>query len=149
MDNPSIKKSLEAICTIADKIADSDIRKAFDMLFNLVEVLVSENEKHLKTIQKQQDEINHLKGEQGKPKIRPQKGDDNHSSEDDRKKREKKQKKKPRKKKQDTVKVDRTVTCTIDRDMLPPDAERKGYKPIVIQGKPSATDPLTNTFIQM
>lgn len=140
MDNPSIKKILESISPIADKTVDPDIRKTVDILINLVEVLVAENEKHKKTIQQQQDEINLLKGEQGKPKIRPQKGEDNHSSDNDRKKRKKKKKKKTRQKKKNTVKADRTVLCTINQDKLPQDAERKGYKSIIIQDIKVTTD---------
>lgn len=134
MDTQTIKKTLETVSSIVDRIVEPDIRAAFGILLNLVETLSAENEELRKTNQTLKDEINRLKGEQGKPSIRPQKKDkDNHSSEDDRKKRKKKKPKNKRSKKKNVVKVDRSIVCKVDPAELPPDAECKGYKPIVIQ----------------
>ena len=142
MNNQAIKKTLEAITPIIDKIVEPDIRAAVEVLLNLVEMLANENEKNKSLIQNLKDEINQLKGEQGKPEIRPQKknNSDNHSSEEDRKKRKKKKKKKSRNKKKDTIKVDRTIVVKMDKDELPPDAEKKGYKSIVFQDIKVITD---------
>ncbi len=134
MGSQTIKKTLDTVSGIVDRIVEPDIRAAFGILFNLVETLSAENEELRKTNQTLKDEINRLNGEQGKPGIRPQKKDkDNHSSEDDRKKRKKKKTKKKRAKKKDVIKVDRSVVCKIDSSELPEDAVRKGYKPVVIQ----------------
>jgi len=137
-----VRKTLEAITPILDRIVEPDIRVAVGLLPNLVEALAKENEQLRQTVQELKDEINRLKGEQGKPNIRPQKkgGKDNHSSDKDRKKRSKKNKKKNRAKKKDTIKADRSVLCRIDPAILPPDAKPKGHKPIVIQDIKISTD---------
>ena len=127
MDSQTIKKTLDTVSGIVDRIVEPDIRAAFGILFNLVETLSAENKELRKTNQTLKDEINRLNGEQGKPSIRPQKKDkDNHSSEDDRKKRKEKKPKKERAKKKDVIKVDRSVVCKIDSSELPEDAIRKG-----------------------
>ena len=79
-------------------------------LFNLVESLVEQTETQAQQIQvlnvpfiknnsRYKDEINHLKGEQGKPNTRKQSPGKNeesdHSSEEERKKRESKKPRKP------------------------------------------------------
>ena len=46
------------------------------VLINLVEMLAEENARLKETVQELKDEINRLKGEQGKPNIREQKKDD-------------------------------------------------------------------------
>lgn len=142
MDTQTIKKTLETVTGIFDRIVEPDIRAAIGILLNLVEALSNDNEELRKNVQELKDEVNRLKGEQGKPKIRSQtKNDkDNHSSDEDRKKRSKKKKKKNRAKKKDTIKADRSVVCTIDLANLPPDVERKGYKPVIIQDIKIATD---------
>ena len=142
MDSQKIKKMLEDITGVFDRIVESDIRAATGVLLNLVESLASENEAHSKIIQNLKDEVNRLKGEQGTPKLRPQKKDttDDHSSEDERKKRKKKSRKKTRTKKKEIIKPDRRVICKLDVSQLPPDAQRKGYKPIVIQDLKITTD---------
>ena len=92
MDSQKIKDSLASLTVIFEKIDALEVRTAISLLLNIVESLVDENETYRKTIQELTDEINRLKGEQGKPKIRPQKnnGKGNHSSEEERKKRRKK-----------------------------------------------------------
>lgn len=145
MDTQTIKKTLKTVTDIVDRIVEPDIRFAFGVLLNLVETLAQENEELRKINQDLKNEINRLKGEQGQPSIRAQKKknnneDDDHSSEEDRNKRSKKKPKKNRAKKKDVVKADRSVLCTIDPDVLPPDAVRKGYKPIVIQDIKVITD---------
>ena len=139
MNKQTIQKSLNTVSAVLEKITDPEVRAAFELLFNLVETLVEENETLRETNQKLNDEINHLKGEQGKPKIRPQ-TTDNHSSDADRKKRTKKKPNNKRPKKKDTIKADRKVICPIDLSNLPGDAVRKGYKSIVIQDIVITTD---------
>ncbi len=145
MDSKTVKKILEPITELLDKIVEPDIRAAVAILLNLVEALASENEELRQTIQDLRDEINILKGEQGKPKIRSQKNkdkdnNDDHSSEDERNKRKKKNIKKAKVNKKNKIKPDRSVICEIDTSQLPSDAQRKGYKPIVIQDLKIVTD---------
>jgi len=135
MNRTEIKKTLDQLVDI-DNISDQHIAAAIKILFNLVEVLAEQSTAQQATIQKQADEINRLKGEQGKPDIRQQTKDDqnqDHSSEDDRKKRENKEPPKPKIKKKQEVKIDRQVILKMDPEALPADAEFKGYETRVIQ----------------
>ena len=78
-----------------DSITDKKAVALIKVLINLVEMLAEENARLKETVQELKDEINRLKGEQGKPNIREQKKDDDdddstnpdHSSEKDRNKR--------------------------------------------------------------
>ena len=98
MDRKKIRDSLDPLTALFAKIVEPAIQAAIGFLLNLVESLLAENETHCQTIQEQADEINRLKGEQGKPKIRPQKKNSqgDHSSEKERKKRRKENGKKSR-----------------------------------------------------
>ena len=139
--NPEIKKTLETVTNIIERIVEPDIQTAVGILLNLVEKLVKENDDLRKNNQELKNEINRLKGEQGQPTIRPQKKDkDNHSSEDERNKRKKKKSRKKRSKKKDVIKADRSVVCTLDLFTLPQDVVYKGFKPIVIQDLKIITD---------
>jgi len=143
MDSKQLKNSLDAISGVLDKAVEPEMRVAVNIVLNLVESIANENEQLHQTIQKLRDEINGLKGEQGKPKIRPQKKDgssNDHSSDKERKSRQKKKSKKSRSKKRDTVKVDRRVELKIDPNTLPADAMYKGQKSIVIQDLAIRTD---------
>ena len=99
-------------------------------LFNLVETLSQENGELKRQIQKLRDEINRLKGEQGKPKIKPnKKKPKQHSSEKERK--EPKKRKKRRKK--DRIKTHDSQICYVDKSLLPKDAQFKGHDRVVVQ----------------
>ncbi len=103
-----------------------DIRK----LFNLVETLSQENRELKRQNQKLRDEIDRLKGEQGKPKIKPnKKTPSQYSSEKERK--EPKERKKRNKK--DQLKTHNTQTCFVDKSILPNDAQFKGFDRVVVQ----------------
>jgi len=145
MNLNDMKKTLEKLTVDIDAIADPHVAAIQRTLFGLVEVLVEANAAQAKTIQQLKDEVNRLKGEQGKPDIRKQKaGVDavapKHSSEADRKKRcdQKSRAKKTRKK--NTVKIDRRVDCEVDKDSLPPDAKFQGYETRVVQDLKIITD---------
>ena len=113
-----------------NSFSDSQARAAFKFLLNAIEQLVAENQQSREHIQKLKDEINRLKGEQGKPTIRAQKKDGDISSEKERKKKKKAKKKRSKKK---TTKVDRVEHCPVDRSILPDDATSKGVETILVQ----------------
>lgn len=117
------------MCTVAK------IQEVISVLLNMIEDVIQQNGQLKKTVQSQKNEINKLKGEQGKPTVRPQvgSGNSNHSSDKDRNKRGKKKKRKLRDKKQDVITTTRSVTCDLDTSKLPADAVNKGYKTTVIQ----------------
>src|SRR3972149_2623514 len=86
MKTEDITKVLEIIPPDIDKIEDSATKKVVVVLLNLLEELVSENARLRQEIQVLNDEINRLKGEQGKPEIKANiKKDGNISSEQERK----------------------------------------------------------------
>jgi len=106
-------------------------RQAIIRLLNLVEDLKGENDALRETVQNLRDEINRLKGEQGKPDIKPGKKPprQDHSSE--------KERRRPRKWRKESklakIKVDREQILTCDPSQLPLDAEFKGHEPVVVQ----------------
>jgi len=142
VDRKKIRDIIDPLIGLFAKIVEPEIQAGIGSLLNLVESMLAEDVTNCQTIQEQADEINRLKGEQGKPKIRPQKksSQDNHSSEEERKQRRKKNRKKSRRKKKGIIIVDRTVVCPMDKEQLPEDAQRKGYKTVVIQDLKVVTD---------
>jgi len=145
MSLADIKKTLEKLTVDIDAIADPHVAAIQRTLFGLVEVLVEANAAQAKTIQQLKDEVNRLKGEQGKPNIRKQKKgadevDPKHSSEADRKRRGEQKPRTKKTKKKNTVKIDRRVDCDVDKDSLPPDAKFKGYETRVVQDLKIVTD---------
>ena len=106
------------------------------MLFSLLDIIATLYEKvNLEQIEKQalRDEINYLKGEQGKPTIRPNKIDElDYSSEKERNPNPCKRNK-GRGKRNDTVIIHRTEKCYYSREDLPPDAVFKGYHRVIVQ----------------
>jgi hypothetical protein len=107
--------------------AREDIRK----LLNLIEALQQENQELKRIIQQLRDELNHLKGEQGKPHIKPPtKGTgQNCSSEKERKK----SKKRNKGRKKDRISIHQQQICKVDPSILPRDAHFKGYERVVVQ----------------
>lgn len=84
-------------------------------------------------IQSLRDEVNRLKGEQGKPNIRAKKKPPaNISSEKERAPLDKKPKK-GRNSRNHNVKITRTQKCLVNREVLPPDAVFKGYSTAIVQ----------------
>jgi hypothetical protein len=112
-------------------------RQTIALLLNLVEEVKRENDQLRTTVQQLRDEINRLKGEQGKPDIKPdKKKDKNHSSEKERRKPKKWQKSS----KLEQVEVDREQILRVDQSELPADAEFKGYEPVIVQEIKIETD---------
>jgi hypothetical protein len=80
-------------------------------------------------VQRLRDEINRLKGEQGKPKIRG-----NNPAPDLSSRKERRESKSHHKSsKQDKIKIDRQVLLQVDHSQLPEDAQFKGYQDVVVQ----------------
>ena len=99
-------------------------------LLNLVEVLSQENQELKRQNQTLRDEINRLKGEQGKPTIKPKKKTPkNYSSETNRKQ----PKDRKKRKKKDRIKIQDTRYCYVNKSVLPKDAQFKGHERVVVQ----------------
>jgi hypothetical protein len=114
-------------------------RQAIKLLLNLVEELKQENERSRVQMQQLRDEINRLKGEQGKPDVKPDKpakAASKHSSEHERRQP------KPHRKsgKVHKIEVNREQKLPVARDQLPADAQFKGYEAVVIQDIQLRTD---------
>jgi len=111
----------------------NDLDDALDVirkLLNLVETLRQGNLELKRQNQQLQDEINRLKGEQGKPKIKPSKRTPSqYSSEKERKK----PKKRKRHSKKDHIKTHNSQICYVDKSILPEDAQFKGHDRVVVQ----------------
>jgi hypothetical protein len=143
MNRAEVRKTLDRLAIDVDAIADPHVAATQKMLLNLVEVLFDANATLQEENRKLKDEINRLKGEQGKPGFRAQKDADlnaNHSSENDRKKRGGKPPRKPRIKKSHMIKIDRRIDCEIDRSLLPVDAVFKGCETRIFQDIKIGTD---------
>jgi hypothetical protein len=110
-------------------IEDERLRQVFISLMNLVETLSTKVAEQAQEIQQLRDELNRLKGEQGKPKIKGNKPNRDLSSEKQRREN------KPHRKssKQAHIKIDREVILKVDHGQLPADAAFKGYQEVVAQ----------------
>ena len=120
-----------------DQIGDPRLREVIRRLMNLVEQLSAENQQLREENQRLRDENNRLKGEQGRPKLparRPEPAD--HSSEAERRV--------PRGRvktaKNPSIPINREQTREVDPDLLPPDAEFKGYEEVIVQDVVFRTD---------
>jgi len=126
-----------------DQIQDVEqAKRAIVELLNLVEDLQATVRQLQAENQRLRDEINHLKGEQGKPDIKPnrrskQPGQGNdHSSEAERRKPQAWHKGS----KLAQIPIDREEVLTVDKAQLPADAEFKGYEDSVVQDVVIRTD---------
>jgi len=110
-------------------IEDEDLRQVFLALMNLVETLHAKVQEQAEEIQRLRDENNRLKGEQGKPKIKPNKAATALSSEKERRQS------KPHGKtsKQTQIRIDRVEVVQVEPERLPEDAQFKGYEEVIVQ----------------
>jgi len=117
-------------------IEDEGLRQIVMYLMNMVENLSAKVAEQAEEIQRLRDENNRLKGEQGKPRVLPNKGRANLSSEKERRKS------KPHHKanKQAHIQIDREVVVKVDQERLPADAVFKGYEEVVVQDLEFRTD---------
>ena len=115
---------------------------AIVILRNAIETQDQELKKYKEEIQALRDTVNRLKGEKGKPDIKPAVDSDKDSDDDKDDDDEGGPKNKNHKKrnKKDTIKVDREVKAEIDKSKLPPDAQYKGSREIIIQDIKIGTD---------
>ncbi len=117
-------------------IEKEELRQIVLDLMNVIENLSAKVAQLTVENQQLRDEINRLKGEQGKPKIRGNKKASNLSSEKERKESQPHDKSS----KQDQVEIDREVFLKVDRKQLPADAVFKGYEEVVVQDLEIHTD---------
>jgi hypothetical protein len=112
------------------------IRNLIILLLNVIDSQSQTIESQKQDIQSLKDEVNRLKGEKGKPKFSPNvpEKEANPQKQTVEKKNWTKSAKKPR------IKIDRTEIKYVDRSILPPDAENKGYRTIIVQNIKFSTD---------
>ena len=87
MELEALKQLLASLDINLDEIKDERYAKAFRILFAIIETQNEEIEFFKAEVQKLRDEINLLKGEKAKPKIRGSKKHEDISSEKERRKR--------------------------------------------------------------
>jgi regulator of replication initiation timing len=120
-------------------IADESMRRTIEILLNLVEELNSKIKELQSENQRLRDENNRLKGELGQPNIKAKnkKGSDgNHSSEKERQT----PKKHTKGSKNQSIKIDREEILKYPHDLLPADAQFKGYEEVIVQDITLAAD---------
>jgi len=113
-------------------IKDENARELIRQLLNLVEKLSADLRDAQVENQRLRDEINRLKGEQGKPRIKgntPKPPPTNHSSENERHQSRQRHKKS----KKAEIQIDREQVVEVDPTVLPKDAKFKGYEDVVVQ----------------
>lgn len=126
------KKQLKELNIDFEQIQTHSARFDVNLLLNGIEEFSDENETLVIENQRLKDEINRLKGEQGKPDIRANKKSGNISSEEERKKDSPPNKKKSKAKTHKII-VHSEETCQINQSTLPGDAIFKGHDSVVIQ----------------
>lgn len=120
-------------------LPDQRTRDLVMRLLNLLEDVTADLRAAQAELQRLRDENNRLKGEQGKPTIKPTarpKAPPDHSSEPERKL----PKEHHKHAKLTTISVDRQQIVTIDPATLPPDAQFKGYQQVIVQDLRLQTD---------
>ncbi len=132
MDLEVLKQTLASLDINPDEIEDERYAKAFRILFAIIEILSEELNALKAENQKLRDEINLLKGEQTKPKIRGSKKNDDISSENERRQRNPLKTRESSSRK-DKIEIHHTETCSVDKSILPNDALFKGYCYVTIR----------------
>lgn len=122
------------------RIQDEQTRELIVRLLNVIEQQATAMRDLQIKNQELRDEINRLKGEQGKPNIKGNKPNplpQNHSSEKERQSRPLERGKKSKKAE---IKIDREEVVKVSAEVLPEDAEFKGYVDVVVQDIVLKTD---------
>jgi hypothetical protein len=120
-------------------ITDEGTRELVVRLLNLIETLAADLRMAQAEIQHLRDQLNQLKGEQGKPTVKPSAKPNvatDYSSEPERRqsRSHKKENKVPQ------IQIDREQVLQVDPAVLPPDAQFKGYEEVVVQDVAVHTD---------
>jgi hypothetical protein len=112
-------------------IQDERARALIVRLLNLIEDLTADLRAAQAEIQHLRDENNRLKGEQGKPNVKPNTPPppSDHSSERERRQPTERVKRGKRA----TITINREDVACVDRATLPPDAKFQGYEDVVVQ----------------
>ena len=134
MTKANIQIKLEDLGIDLASMPEGGMKEALVQLFNLVEELSSTIRELQEENQKLRDEINRLKGEQGKPNIKAsiRKENNDFSSEKERKS-EIDRKRGKREPKLNKIAITKTVKCEVAAEVLPADAEFKGYESVIVQ----------------
>ena len=159
MNIKDLQAEIKAIDQEVALAQSSGERSVFQKLLNIIERLAGENDSLKSDVQNLSDEINRLKGEQGKPSIKANKKKDGDiSSENERKEAEANanrgtenghgeegqnadgKKTRQRESKRPKITIDREHLCPLDKTGLPDDLEFKGYEDMVIQDLVIKTD---------
>lgn len=111
-------------------IQDEAVRQVVIYLLNQLANRDAIIQEQAEELQRQRDEINRLKGEQGKPKIRAKKVSADVSSE---KERQEKSTAHQKGRKQQQIRIDREEVLKVEAKELPEDAQFKGYEEVVVQ----------------
>src|SRR5947209_3760261 len=120
-------------------IEDEGLRQVFITLMNLVENLSAKVQEQAEEIQRLRDENHRLKGEQGKPSIKPNKPAPALSSEKERRESQPHHKTN----KQAQIRIDRVEVLKVDEEHLPADAQFKGYEEVIVQDIEFRTENIT------
>src|SRR5665811_1506553 len=132
MNLEALKQTLESLDINPDEIEDEIYAKVFRILFAIIEILSEEIDALKSENQKLRDEINLLKGEQTKSKIRGSKKNDDIYSENERRERNPRKSRESSSRK-DKIKIHHTETCRVDKSILPEDAVFNGYRYVTIR----------------
>lgn len=112
-------------------ILEEKARELIRRLLNLIEQLTGDLRASQAEVQRLRDEVNRLKGEQGKPELKGNipEAPSKHSSEQERKqsRAHKKSSKKV------NIQANREEIAEVDKSTLPADAEFKGYEEVLVQ----------------
>jgi hypothetical protein len=122
-----------------DRLPDEQLRAMLRAVLNVVEALLTEVQTLKAENQQLRDQINRLKGEQGKPTFKAKRvpaEPANYSSERERREPRPWQKGT----KLDQIRIDRVQQLAVDPATLPADAVRKGTESVVVQNVVFRTD---------
>jgi hypothetical protein len=122
-----------------DEIQEENARQLVWRLLNLIEDLSADLRDAQIENQGLRDEVNRLKGEQGKPNIKANRAKPARSDYSSEKERRKSRPRKKRNKKA-AIRIDREQVLKVEPSSLPADAEFKGYEDVVVQDVVFRTD---------